>query len=64
MVPRYARLAPFTVVWFALAALAFACTSPPASVDQDPVGLVEGEAATEGVPVPDLPPHAHQLRGP
>ena len=38
------------MVWFALAA--FGCTSPPESVDQDPVGGVEGEAATEGVPVP------------
>ena len=50
MTRRDARLAPFTVVWFALAA--FACTSPPESVDQDPVGGVGGEAATEGVPVP------------
>ena len=45
-------MAPFTVVWCALAALAFACASPPESVDQSPVGGVEGDAATDGVPVP------------
>ena len=49
---RDARPVPFAAVWFALAAFAFACASPPESVDQDPVGVVAGDAAPEGVPVP------------